>query len=127
MKKNMWSKILAGVVICGLQQAAVAEDICSKLSGHWLGFFRYKNQNACDLGNGCSHLLTATAQHLKDSDYKVILNPAFGQPGAVSIKCEDGKITGPGNGTITAHCNDTNVCFIIYDDANMYSEMVNKL
>jgi hypothetical protein len=103
-----------------------SSDLCSKLPGHWQGIYTIKDQNACKLYNGCTHLVMADATYVAENEYHISLNPAVGEGGKFNIKCENGVITSPVNpgNKISASCDLMNHCFVVYDDSRLTSEMM---
>ena len=102
-------------------------DVCSKTPGHWQGIYTLKDQEACKLYNGCTHLIMADVSYVSNNEYHINLNPAVGVGGEFNIQCENGIATSPiPNSKVSITCNAMNHCFVIYDDPRLTSEMMNS-
>lgn len=127
MKKGLFLCILTNFLfINGGYAGQLSNDLCSKLPGHWQGIYTLKDQNACKLYNGCTHLVMADAAYISGNEFQITLNPAIGEGGEFKVKCENGVITSPVNpgNKITASCDSANHCFVVYDDQRLTSEMM---
>lgn len=118
-------------LICSLSAnvyaGPLANDICSKIPGHWYGIYTVKDQNVCKNYNGCTHILMTDVSSVANSnnEYHVYLNPAVGEGGEFNIKCENGVISSPiPNSKASVSCNTMNHCFVVYDDPRLTSEMM---
>ncbi len=129
MMNNKIYLLLSGLIM-GFTAASAysnegANDLCSKLPGHWQGIYTIKNLDHCEAYNGCTHLIMADATYLSGNTFRLKLYPAVGQGGEFKIQCENGVITSPVNpgNSIKASCDSMNHCFVIYSDPLLTSEM----
>ena len=112
---SFFSKVYAGQI----------NDLCSKIPGHWQGIFTKKDQETCKLYNGCTHLVMADVSYLSNNEYHMTLNPAVGDGGELTIKCDNGIITSSiPDSKATVTCNKVNQCFVLYDDPRLTAEMM---
>lgn len=118
-------KILVPSLLLTLTTAVYADSLCSKLPGNWQGIYTIKNPDVCATFNGCTHLVRAQATFVSGNTYNIKISPAVGNGGDFNVTCENGVITSPVNpgNTVTATCNKSNECFVVYEDALLTSEM----
>ncbi|KTC67984.1 hypothetical protein Lbir_2586 [Legionella birminghamensis] len=109
-------------------QAVGVNDNCSKIPGHWQGIYTLKTQADCSVYNGCTHLVMAEASYAGGNKFRIKLNPAVGQGGVFEIHCEDGNISSPVNpgNSVSLSCDESNHCFVVYDDERLSSEMAKQ-
>lgn len=102
-----------------------SNTFCSTAPGHWQGIYTVKDQNVCKLYNGCTHLIMADVTHVSKNEYHINLKPSVGTGGEFSVNCDNGVITSPiPNSKAAISCDDTNHCFVLYDDPRLTSEMM---
>ncbi|RAP38371.1 hypothetical protein B1207_00325 [Legionella quinlivanii] len=108
-----------------LSFGAEPNDNCSKIPGHWQGIYTLKNTADCSSYNGCTHLVMADVSTISSGKFRIKLNPAIGQGGVFEITCENGVIASPVNpgNTVSLNCDESNHCFVVYDDDRLSSEM----
>lgn len=110
-----------------LSMPIAADDLCSKLLGHWQGTYTIKDPKICELYDGCTHNITAKVINPPTDmarAYEVLVNPSMGVGGVFDITCNNDVIYSPvypGN-TITLTC-ETNQCSMDYEDSNLLAHM----
>lgn len=123
MKKSILAAaILSLSLTVNAQPNNVQEDTCSKLPGHWTGFYTLKDQELCKQLNGCTHLVAAEVKQFGNNEYAILIQPAISKAGEMMISCSNGTITSAPE-RIKFSCSD-NQCFVRYSDESMFSEMM---
>ena len=126
MKKLLSFCVIASSFLTTAYAATFTQDACTNIPGHWHGVYTIKDQEACKLYNGCTHLVMADASHVAGNEYHISLNPVVGQGGEFNITCDNGVITSPVNpgSSASVSCTSSTHCVLQYDDPRLTSEMM---
>jgi hypothetical protein len=104
-------------------------NLCDNLPGHWQGTFTIKDPELCKIFDGCTHQIKAHVcpdNFFADTNFEVNVNPSAGVAQFFYIACYNEVISSPYgfSGKITASCDLTGNCEMIYEDSKLLCKML---